>query len=122
MNILKPQAAFAVLKLNSNDDKFHLFDVRKMYKRLVKGRLRKSLLDYELKNNYDKLPKICRYFISESEFVKLKFDHNIFYDYNEDEKIILIDYCNEMLRMYPSHKKTNKLLNDLKQENPELFI
>lgn len=125
---LKPEFAFKDFTLFSGDSRFDHFDVRKFYKCLIKiyDPLRRDYplrrFKYDNKSYYDRLPRICRYYISEYKFYMLEFKWDDFYKLKYDENLITIDYCNKMLEYYPGHQKTLKILNELKKNNPEYFV
>lgn len=125
MYILLPDIAFNIFKLYSNDPKFHLFDIRKMMNNMQIDFLRCHFVDdVNGKHQYSNLPNIVRYFISEHDYKKQKFNYEdyIFVFKDEDILLLTIQYCEKMLEYYPDHIKTAKILKKIKTDNPDLFI
>lgn len=127
-NFLKPQNAFREFTLDTSDPRFDYFDVRKFFKCLSQDYLTEGYnyglrrFDFLNKSYYDRIPRMARYHLSENAFTRLRFEHYDFYEYKKDIDEITLDYCREMLSLYPTHKKTTQILKKYRKDNPELFV
>jgi len=74
------------------------------------------------KSSYEYLPRAFKYSISEDTFTSMLFVWDEFYMYTTDTITIEINYCEYILKRYPTAKKTLKLYNKLKVDHPEYFI
>ncbi len=78
--------------------------------------------NYSGKHYYDRIPRCIRCNITETHFRAMDFQFDDFYEYQTDENLITKEYCQVFLSMFPNHKKTNKIIKEMKVSNPELFI
>lgn len=123
MKYLKPDVLFSNLGLR--DIEIEKFNIRTVYKYFKEGKYNKRYGEYhlDLSNNiYEKFPKSIRYFLSEELISRRTFKIENFYTYDIDENQIIIDYGNELLLRYPKHKKTMKIMKEIKRDFPELFV
>lgn len=120
MRYLKPKSAFLYFRISNID--IEKLDITKLYKCFIEGKYDIDIGDTFLENHYLKLPRAIRYHISESHFCSRTFESSQFYPYDTDEKQIIIDYANVLLEYFPDHKKTLKIMKNLKEQHPELFI
>lgn len=74
------------------------------------------------KSSYEFLPKAFKLKISEYRFYSLRFNYDAFYEHQADIVQIKIDYCEYILKDYPSAKRTLKLFKKLKLNHAEYFI
>lgn len=74
------------------------------------------------KSSYEFLPKAFKYRISEYDFNNWLLGYDAFYHFSTDPITIKIDYCEEILKDYPSAKRPLKFYKKLKSLHPEYFV
>ncbi len=128
---LKAKVAFRAFHINSSCRDYEKFDPRKLARSLVQdlsktGTWSKNTLkqfDYNGKSLYDSVPRCVRMNVSEVKFLDMDFSPLDFEFYNEDNIDLLYkEYCEAFLCTDQHHKKTNRILKQLKKDKPELFI
>lgn len=123
---LKAKIFFSNLSINTACNSFNTLDLRKLFLLLESNWCTDSVKltnkNYDGTYNYHKLPRCVRFYLSEDKFENNNFSVNSFYEPGTPDIEIIKDYCELFLVKYSDHKKTKKILNELKESNPELFI
>lgn len=123
MKYLRPK--FLVSMFGLRNVEIEKFNIRTVYKLFKEGKYSNVNNEYYLDLSddiYSKIPKPIRYFLSEDLISRKTFMLECFYPYDTDENQIIIDYGYEVLSRYPKHKKTMKIMKEMKRDFPELFV